>query len=77
MPKKPDKSISRSLGEFFGHIYRGIRTDPSEQRREVGRRTETETRETPRGKVTIRRTIIEEVDLSTDHLRKPDEPRQP
>lgn len=70
MPSRSDKSLARSLGEFFGHIYKGITADTSEHKKRVNRRTETETRETPRGKVTIRRTIIEEVDLDTEHLKR-------
>lgn len=73
MPRS-DKSIARSLGEFFGHIYRGIRTDPSEQRHEVSRNTVTETRDTPRGTVTLRKTTIEEIDLDPELLRPPEDP---
>lgn len=69
MAPHSDKSLARSLGEFFGHIYKGIKADTSEQAKRVSRRTEQETRDTPRGTVTIRRTIIEEVDLDTEHLR--------
>jgi hypothetical protein len=62
----------RSLGEFFGHIVHGIKTDPSkgaggpegEPARTVTRQTvEEETRQTPEGPVVLRRTIIEEVEL--------------
>jgi len=79
MPRS-DKSIARCLGEFVGHVYRGFASspdDPSEHRHEVGRRTETETRQTPRGPVTIRRTTIEEIDLSVDQMRDAQEPKQP
>lgn len=57
-----DTGIARSLGEFFGHIWKGVKTpaDAPAVRRE---RTETEARETPAGKVIVRRTIIEEVEL--------------
>ena len=65
------KSIARSLGEFFGHIYRGatadVRKEPRDRSRVVSEKTETEQRETERGKVTIRRTIIEEVDLPEEN----------
>jgi hypothetical protein len=79
MPRS-DKSIPRCLGEFVGHIYRGIKTKPGQdakQRVEVGRRTETETRQTPRGPVTLRRTTIEEIELDPDRVDHPDEPRRP
>jgi hypothetical protein len=57
-------SISRSIGRFFGEITKAVRT-PADQpdTKQISRRTETEERDTPQGKVTLRRTIIEEVDL--------------
>lgn len=71
----------RSLGEFFGHIAHAVRTDPAKPAqaggadeaapvdRQVVRRTvEEEERETARGKVTLRRTIIEEVDLPREDV---------
>lgn len=65
------KSLARSLGEFFGHIRAGVRAKPTPDapaRREVSRSVEEETVDTPRGKVTLRRTVIEEIDLP----REPD-----
>lgn len=52
----------RSLGEFCGHIARGIRKDVGEKR-EVSRTVEEERVETSRGAVTLRRTVIEEVEI--------------
>jgi hypothetical protein len=76
VPRPPSKSIFRSLGEFFGHVAHGVRTPvvrPPESitpppaappERQVVRRTvEEEERATPHGPVTLRRTIIEEVEL--------------
>ena len=64
MAKEPNKPLLRSLGEFFGHVARGIKTDPTKPTRSVTRETvEHETRDTPQGKVVLRRTIIEEVEL--------------
>jgi hypothetical protein len=63
------KSLARSLGEFFGHIRAGVRAKPASdepKRREVSRSVEEETVDTPRGKVTLRRTVIEEIDLPAD-----------
>jgi hypothetical protein len=54
-----DKGLAHSLGEFFGHVIKGIKTDPAQVAKRV--RTEEEPRETPQGTVIIRRTIIEEV----------------
>ncbi len=78
MQRRSDKTIARSLGEFFGHIYKGFTTDPAKPRREVSRSTQSETRQTPSGKVTLRRTTIEEVELDPTHLHSnnPDEDRQ-
>lgn len=69
MPEVPGpddpKPLARSLGEFFGHIWKGVTTDPSKKtvRRE---RTEELERDTPAGRVKIRRTVIEEVELPPD-----------
>lgn len=51
--------MMRNLGEFFGHILHGVRTDPSKKvvRREV--------EEEKRGEVTLRRTTIEEVEFKS------------
>lgn len=52
----------RSLGEFCGHVLRGVRTDPAAPAARVAReRVEEEMRETPAGRVLVRRTVIEEI----------------
>jgi len=53
------KSLMRCLGEFTGHIVRGIRTPASGPRQEVGRSIEERTE----GGVTLRRTTIDEIEL--------------
>jgi hypothetical protein len=65
MATPPDKPLLRSLGEFFGHVMHGIKTDPSQpSSRTITKQTvEHETRDTPQGKVVLKRTIIEEVHL--------------
>lgn len=58
------KGLMRSLGEFVGHIARAVRTDPATgpvARREVRREVEERPGEVDGRKVTLRRTIIEEV----------------
>ncbi|HRP63070.1 MAG TPA: hypothetical protein PK400_07255 [Phycisphaerales bacterium] len=57
MSQSPRKSMMRNLGEFFGHILHGVRTDPSKKvvRHDV--------EEEQRGDITLRRTTIEEVEL--------------
>lgn len=59
----------RSLGEFFGHVAKGVRTDPAAAaqgpaRQVVRQSVEEEQRDTPQGKVTIRRTTIEEIEVN-------------
>jgi hypothetical protein len=53
----PKKTLARSLGEFFGHIAKGVKTDPSKKvlRKEV--------EEEQRDGITLRRTTIEEIEL--------------
>lgn len=53
--------MARSLGEFFGHIIHGVRTDPS--KRVLRKDVEVEERQTPEGKVVLRRTVVEEIEL--------------
>jgi len=59
---QPDKGVMHSLGEFVGEVMKGVRTDPSKPAKRVAsRRVEEETRDSPRGKVILRRTVIEEI----------------
>ncbi len=56
----------RSLGEFVGHVWRGIRTDPAGLGKapSAARTTvEEQVRDEPNGRVILRRTTIEEVVL--------------
>lgn len=60
------QSLARALGEFVGHIRAGIASKPepsARTTREVSRTVDEEVRDTPRGAVTLRRTVIEEIDL--------------
>lgn len=62
MPSPKNKSLARSLGEFVGHIWRGVRTTPTTsggEKREVKRTVEEE----DRGDVILRRTTIEEIEI--------------
>ena len=69
MSGKEPKSIMRSLGEFVGHVAKGIRTDPSAPKTtEVRREVETERH----GDVVLRRTTIEEVEMPADPRPKSD-----
>ncbi len=61
------KTLARSLGEFFGHIARGVKTDPS--RKVVRKEVEEEEREG----MTLRRTTIEEIELHPRKNQKSDQ----
>jgi hypothetical protein len=64
MSGPPDKSIMRSLGEFCGHVLKGVKTDPAAPAPRVARaKVEEEVRDTPAGRVVLRRTVIEEIVL--------------
>jgi hypothetical protein len=64
MDNPNDKSTMRALGEFFGHVIKGVKTDPAKPAAAASRtHVEEETRDTPMGRVVLRRTIIEEVVL--------------
>ena len=70
MASDADKSIMRSLGEFVGHVVKGIKSDPTADgsRTEVRRTVETE----ERGDVVLRRTTIEEVEMRPPSSDPPD-----
>lgn len=63
MPAPSDKPLARCLGEFVGHILRGVRTDVS-PRQVVRHKVEEVRRDTADEEVTLRRTIIEEVRIT-------------
>ena len=56
--QKKNLTLARSLGLFVGSIVRGAAGDTVEPKsREVRREVSEEEVETPRGKVTLRRTV--------------------
>jgi hypothetical protein len=66
-----DISISRAVGQFFGHLWgastRPITKDtPTTERHEVRRETQEAQGELNGKKVVLRRTTIEEVELEKD-----------
>lgn len=64
MPAGPRKSIMRSLGEFFGHVAHGFKSDVRKDRQVVRRETEERSADAPDGsKLVLRRTTIEEVEV--------------
>ena len=74
MASPDDKSLMRNLGEFFGHIIKGVKTDPSKtdedkNRTEVRREVEEE----DQGDMILRRTTIEEIELKNKIQEDKDE----
>ncbi len=66
-PMGQKKSIMRSLGEFVGHISKAVKTpaEPDKTTHELGRTTEEREATAPDGrKMTLRRTTIDEVEVS-------------
>lgn len=70
MAAQKKKPLMRLLGEFVGHIAHGVKADPTHgggggggMKHEVRREVSEETRETAQGKVVLRRTTIEEIEL--------------
>lgn len=57
-----------SLGAFFGHVWKGVKTDPTKPPVVARTKVEEEVRDTPQGKVVLRRTTIEEVELRPDQV---------
>ncbi|VAX42561.1 hypothetical protein MNBD_PLANCTO03-1688 [hydrothermal vent metagenome] len=71
--EKP-KSLMRNLGEFFGHIAKGVKADPTAptvQKQEVRQEVEEREETTPDGrKIIVRRTTIEEIEINEENAPK-------
>ena len=65
----PRKTIARSLGECFGHIARGLRSQVEPDRTEVRRTSEVRQEDG----VVLRRTVVEEVELKRESHHGPAE----
>jgi hypothetical protein len=67
MAEKKKKSLMRSLGEFVGHVAKGVKTDPaagSEKPKRTEVKRTVEEREDEHG-VVYRRTTIDEIEIQT------------
>jgi len=60
---KPKDNLARNIGRFTGELWRAIRSPVGSSKRQVSRTVETEHRTTESGKVTLRRTTIEEIEV--------------
>ena len=58
------KPLMRCVGEFFGHMWKGATSDVSKRKQVVTHEEHVET--SPDGKVTLRRTTIEEIEIQDD-----------
>jgi hypothetical protein len=77
MPHDRPPSLMRALGLAVGDVWRTVTGAPPPaespvRRQEVRREVEEQQADTPAGRVTLRRTTIEEVEL---HPRDPAPPR--
>jgi len=66
MGEQDKKSIMRSLGEFCGHVWKGVTADPAKpgaQKRIVRHDAEEQDASDEDNRVTLRRTTIEEVEI--------------
>lgn len=60
-PRPVEKPLMRSLGEFFGEVWKGVKADPSGAK-VVRKQTREATATTPDGRALIlRRTTVDEV----------------
>ena len=56
-------NLARNIGRFTGELWRAIRMPVGGPKRQISRTVETEHRTTESGKVTLRRTTIEEIEV--------------
>ncbi len=66
MAAEKQKPLMRSLGEFFGHVVKGIKTDPAKDRETQKTVVKKEVQEEDRGDMVLRRTTIEEIEIKRD-----------
>lgn len=80
MAAEPRRSLLYNLGAFFGNIARTVKSDdesPERTRRQVLRTdVQEEVRDTPQGKVTLRRTTVEEIEVQPPPPPPTPPPRQ-
>lgn len=75
MGQNDKKTLSRSLGEFFGHIWKGVQepvegAGPHPEKQILRQETTEQVRETEQGKVIVRRTVVEELEIPTPPPKK-------
>lgn len=59
---EPNKPLMRSIGEFFGHIIKGIRHDVTKDRKVIDKKVTEE----KHGRFTLRETRIREIEVDDD-----------
>lgn len=65
---EPSKSLMKSLGQFVGHIWRGVTQSPDGAKKTVVKREvdERETTDASGQRVILRRTTTEEIEVRPD-----------
>jgi len=61
------KPLMRSLGEFVGHLYKAVRSDPNTSRRILNKTTQQQRR----GTITLRRTTTDEIEIHDSKYPSP------
>ena len=81
MTHRKPKSLMHNLGQFFGHVAKGIKTParPGKSAHEVRRQVEERQETGPSGeRITVRRTTVEEIEIQpprpTDNHAEQDRP---
>ena len=67
--KKHNKSRMEGIGEFFGHIIKGVKTKPEDTNSSTHEVKRTVEEERTEDGVILRRTTIDEVEIPKDQLR--------
>lgn len=69
MASSKNKSLMRNLGEFLGHIIKGVKEDPNDldsAKPRTVHEVRREVEEAERGNMILRRTTIEEIEFKHD-----------
>lgn len=68
MPHDPNQGpgLIRALGLLTGDLWSALTGKPRQARQVLRRDVQEETRDTPQGKVVLRRTTIEEIEVQRD-----------
>jgi len=71
MAKDARNSLARNLGAFIGHVWRGFTADVSREKHVLRKEILEDSRPGPEGRITLRRTTIEEVEVERPPSAQP------